>query len=69
MIVENVPYDRGVKEVVRIIDSNRMAQQVCERKFKENYQLVNLRSRCQFYGATRCAVKCIIGFNHYGEET
>ena len=60
-----MPCDRGVKEVVRIIDLNKMARQVYKRKFKENHQLINLRARCQFHSATRCVVKYMIGFNHY----
>ena len=68
MIANNVPCDRNTKELIRIIDSDAMARKICNNKFKQNSQLVNLQARKQFHGATRSAVKCMIGFNHYGER-
>jgi len=44
--VDNVPCDRGIKEMVRLIDSKQMALQVCKDKFKENYLLVDIEARC-----------------------
>ena len=68
LLVDNIPCDRGVKELIRLIDSNRMAQQMCKNKFKENYHLIDIKARGQFQGATRSTVKCVIGHNHYGER-
>ena len=34
-------------------------------KFKGNTDLMNLSARKQFHRATRSAVKCMIGLNHY----
>ena len=68
MIANNVPCDRSTKELVRILDSERMAKKAYDHEFKGNSQLVNLKARKQFHGATRSAVKCMVGFNHYGER-
>ena len=68
LIVNGVPCDRSIKETVRIIDSNAMAMRMCKHKFKDKANLVNLSARKQFHGATRSAVKCMIGFNHYAER-
>ena len=45
LIVDGVPCDRGVEESIQLIDSDRMAQQVYKNKFKENYYLINIKSR------------------------
>jgi len=68
LIVNNVPCDRGMKKLIRLIHSDRTAKQICKNKFKENYHLVSIKSRGQFHGATRSAVKFMIGNNHYGER-
>ena len=65
LIVNDAPCDRNVKETVRLIDSNETAMKTCRHKFKDRANLVNLNARKQFHGATRSAVKCMIGFNHY----
>jgi len=66
ILVDNVSCDRGIKEMVRLIDSKQMVLQVCKDKFKENYLLVGIEVRYQFHGTTRSALKCMIGYNHYG---
>ena len=64
--VNNVPCDRGIKEMIRIIDSNKIAMEICKEKFKQHHHLVDLEARRQFHGATRSAVKCMAGYNHHG---
>ena len=45
-----------------------MARKICQSKFKEHSEIVDLRARKKFHGATRGAVKCVTGFNHYGKR-
>ena len=68
LTVNDVPCDRGVKELIRNIDSRRMMEKYCEEKFKSNYGLIDIEARCQFHGATRSALKCMVGYNHYGKR-
>jgi len=68
LVVDEVPCDRSTKELIHIIDSNKMAKKVCKNKFKEYNEQIDLDARRQFHSATRSAVKCMIGFNHYGER-
>ena len=66
LVVNNTPCDRGIKELIRIIDSKQMLKQVYKDKFKKHHHLIDLEARNQFHGTTRSAIKCISGFNHYG---
>ena len=68
LLVDNVPCDRGVKELIRKIDSRRMMKEYCKEKFKSNSRLIDIEARYQFHGATRSAIKCMIGYNHYGKR-
>ena len=45
ILVDNVSCDRGIKEMVRLIDSKQMVLQVCKDKFKENHLLVDIEAR------------------------
>ena len=56
LIVNSTPCDRGIKEVIRIIDPNRVMKKVCDEKFKENAEKVDMQARKQFHGATRSAI-------------
>ena len=66
LVVDRVLCDRNVKELIRLIDSNKMEMKICEKKFNEHHEKIDLDARRQFHGATRSTVKCMIGFNHYG---
>ena len=45
LFVEGVPCNRGIKEMIRIIDSNKIAKQVYESKFYEYHELIDLRAQ------------------------
>ena len=68
LLVDNMPCDRGIKELMQNIDSRRMLAEYCQEKFKNKSQLIDLEARCQFHGATKSAIKCMLGCNHYGER-
>ena len=34
--------DGGMKELTRIVESNKMTMQVCKKKFKEHHELIDL---------------------------
>ena len=48
IMVNNSPCDRGVKELIRIIDSKRMMEEYCEEKFKVNHKLIDIEAQCHF---------------------
>lgn len=43
-------------------------KKACDEKFKENAEKVDTQARKQFHGATRSAIKCMIGYNHHGSR-
>jgi len=42
LVVDKVPCDRSIKELIRLIDSNKMAKKVCKNKFKEYNEKIDL---------------------------
>ena len=68
LIVNKTPCYRGIKELIRIIDSHRVMKKICNEKFKENPENADIQVRKQFHSATRSAIKCMVGHNHYGKR-
>ena len=56
LVIDEVPCDRSTKELIHIIDSNKMAKKVYKNKFKEYNEQIDLNARKQFHSATRSAV-------------
>ena len=42
LIVDNIPYYRVIKEIIRIINANKIAKIVCMNKFNKNKSTVDL---------------------------
>ena len=68
MIVDGMLHDRGIKELIRRVDTNKVAKKTCDEKFKNSSKIVHLQAQRQFYGAVRSAVKCMIDFNHHASR-
>ena len=67
--MNNVPYDRNVREVVQEIDANQSSIDTIARIFGKKWRLVDIKSRRVFISsATLGALKCIVSFNHYGSR-
>ena len=48
--IDNAPCDRGIKEVIRIINSSKILERLYKNKFKANSSIYELNARRQFYG-------------------
>jgi len=44
LVVDEVPCDRSTKELIRLIDSNKIAKKVCKNKFKEYNEQIDLNA-------------------------
>jgi hypothetical protein len=66
LIKENIIFDRGIKETIRIVDSRKAEYEYTYRKFEDKVKLINLKARNLFSkSATTSNIKCSIKFNHY----
>ena len=69
ILVNNIPCDRNVREVVWEIDANQSSIDIIVRIFGKKWRLVDVKSRRVFIsGATLGALKCVVGFNHYSSR-
>jgi len=69
VLVNNIQYDRGIKEIVWKIDSKKNAIDAIMQLFEDNHEIIDLESREIFKaGATQSALKCITRYNHYGKR-
>ena len=66
LLVDNIQYNRGIKEIIQRIYSNNNTIEAIIQLFSNNHILINLELRNIFKaGATQSALKYIIGYNHY----
>ena len=47
LIINKIPCDRGIKELVRIIDSHRVMRKICDDKFREHSDNIDVLARNQ----------------------
>ena len=52
LTADNELCDRGIKELVRLIDSNKTAMKKYREKFKKHSEIVDLQARQQCHSAT-----------------
>ena len=66
MLVNEMQYDRSVREVVRETNAHESSVNAVPRIFKENWNAVDLKLRKVFMSrAAIGAMKCVIGHNYY----
>jgi len=69
MLVNGIPCDRNMREIVHEIDAYNSSEDMVAQIFKDNWQLVDLKSRKVFMSrAMMGVIKCAIGYNHYGHR-
>ena len=45
ILVNNIPCDRGIKEIILIIDTNKIAEKIFKHIFKGNSKIVDFWTR------------------------
>ena len=61
---------KSVNEVIRIMDAKESEEEYCRNKLGYKYDMVDLEARNAFKvgKVTRSMIKCVYGYNHYGQR-